>query len=262
MIWPDDYLIPGIKPFHQEEAGIIYCGESLDIIPRLPAGIIDGVITDPPYSSGGQFKSDRMKTTISKYVQTGHAARQREDFSGDNRDQRSFLAWCSLWLSACAHASSEGAVLCCFSDWRQIPILSDAIQCGGWTWRNLCTWWKPGIRMQKGRFSSSAEYVLYATNGPHDSDGDKSPQNVIKCATLIGNEKDHIAEKPIEVVKWASSVVRPGGIILDPFLGSGKTAVAAKELGRKFIGIEISEKYCAIAVKGLRQNVLNFEVGS
>ena len=47
MIWPDDYLIHGVEPFHQEEAGIIYCGDCREILPKLPK--VDLVLTDPPY---------------------------------------------------------------------------------------------------------------------------------------------------------------------------------------------------------------------
>src|SRR5208337_3242912 len=50
MTWPDDYLIPGIKPFHQEEAGVIYCGRAEDILPKLP--LTDLIITSPPYNMG------------------------------------------------------------------------------------------------------------------------------------------------------------------------------------------------------------------
>ena len=141
-------------------------------------------------------------------------------------------------MNACGHAANVGAVMCCFSDWRQVPVLTDAVQCGGWTWRNLCTWWKPGCRMQKGRFSSSAEFVIYATNGPHASDGESSPQNVVSCATLTGDDKEHIAEKPAEVVRWMVGVSRQMAVVLDPFMGSGSTGIACMDMDRTFVGIE------------------------
>ncbi|MCK4792362.1 MAG: site-specific DNA-methyltransferase [Desulfobacteraceae bacterium] len=238
-----------------------YLGDCLNILPELPENSIDAVVTDPPYSSGGQFRGDRIKSTISKYVQTGSPQNIRSDFSGDNRDQRSFFAWSTLWLTATTHIVNPGGILCCFSDWRQIPVMSDSIQAGGWTWRNLCTWWKPGCRMQKGRFSSSAEYILYATNGPHASDGEKSPQNVISRTTLLGDQKEHIAEKPIEVVQWACSVVRKKGTVLDPFLGSGTTAIACYNTGRKFIGIEKEKKYFDIAVARYRRETAQMRIG-
>lgn len=213
-------------------------GDSFDLIPTLPA-VVDAVLTDPPYSSGGMYRGDRAASTIAKYVQSDSGTRkQRTNFSGDNRDQRSFLAWCTLWLTACSNVSREGATLCCFSDWRQVPILTDAVQAGGWTWRNLCTWWKPGCRMQRGRFSSSAEFVIYATNGPHAGDGESSPQNVFSCATMSGDEKDHIAEKPAPVCDWLVSVTSPGALVLDPFMGAGTVGVACLKSGRRFIGIE------------------------
>lgn len=72
--------------------------------------------------------------------------------------------------------------------------------------------------------------------------------------------KRHPWPKPLPLIKkLLSHFSNEKNIILDPFLGSGTTAVAAKELGRKFIGIEISEEYCKIAVKRLKQGVLNFE---
>jgi site-specific DNA-methyltransferase (adenine-specific) len=231
-----------MKPTWASEDGrvALFLGDSLDVIPEINGREIAAIVTDPPYSSGGAFRGDRAASTVSKYVQsTSASAAIRPDFSGDSRDQRGFLAWCSLWLSAARAAASEGAVLCSFFDWRQLPILTDAIQCGGWIWRNVCTWWKPGCRMQKGRFSSSAEFLIYATNGPHASDGEGSPQNVISCASLSGDAKEHIAEKPQPVVDWALSVVRRGGLVLDPFMGSGTTGISCVRTGRPFIGIEI-----------------------
>lgn len=66
----------------------------------------------------------------------------------------------------------------------------------------------------------------------------------------------HPTEKPLELIKWAIDESRTTGTILDPFMGSGTTLRAAKDLGRKAIGIEIEEKYCEIAVKRLAQGVL------
>lgn len=215
----------------------LYLGDCLEILPRLEEFSIDAVITDPPYSSGGAFRGDRTQKTVAKYVQSGTQT-ERSEFTGDNRDQRSFLAWSSLWLCAARYACNDGAVLCSFIDWRQLPVLTDAIQSGGWVWRNLATWWKPGCRMQRGRFSASAEYVIYATNGAHDSDGERSPQNVFSCASLSGEDKDHIAEKPAEVAEWVVGVTKPRSTVLDPFMGSGAFGVACARTGRKFIGID------------------------
>ena len=66
----------------------------------------------------------------------------------------------------------------------------------------------------------------------------------------------HPTEKPLELIKWAIEESRTFGTILDPFMGSGTTLRAAKDLGRKAIGIEIEERYVEIAIKRLQQEVL------
>ena len=70
---------------------------------------------------------------------------------------------------------------------------------------------------------------------------------------------EHPSPKPYEAMRWLVSRL-PGDVILDPFMGSGTTLRAAKDLGRKAIGIEIEERYCEIAVKRLQQAVLPMEV--
>jgi site-specific DNA-methyltransferase (adenine-specific) len=208
---------------------------------------VDAVVTDPPYSSGGQFRGDRNQKTSAKYVQTGGSG-FREEFSGDNRDQRAFLAWSAIWIGQLLRASNQGAVFMAFTDWRQLPTMTDAIQAGGWVWRNIVTWWKPGIRMQRGRFSSSAEYVVYGSAGVPIA-GEKSPQNVMQFAPVAGGEKQHIAEKPTALLETLIGITEPGALVCDPFMGSGTTGVACANLGRKFIGIEIEPKYFDIACK-------------
>ena len=241
-----------MTPYYQDDAVTIYHGDSFDILHDLKG--IGAVVTDPPYSSGGAFRGDRAMKTTTKYVNSDTAA-YRPEFAGDNRDQRSFLAWSAMWLNAARVACEPGAVLCSYIDWRQLPVLTDAVQAGGWTWRNLATWWKPGCRMQKGRFSASAEYVVYASNGPV-TEGQGSPQNVFSCA--IDGDRDHIAQKPIDVMRWVLQVVPPGVVILDPFMGSGTTLRAAADCGHKAIGIEVDERYCEIAATRLSQGALDF----
>lgn len=232
----------------------LICGDCLEVLPTLEAGSVDGLITDPPYSSGGQFRGDRMASTREKY-QRSDAQTVLPCFTGDNRDQRAFLLWCTLWLSRARAACSIGAVACMFADWRQLPTATDALQCGGWTWRNIATWWKPGMRMQKGRFSSSAEYIAYATNGPHACDGEFSPQNVLRCSTIPTAARAHQSEKPVDVVAWCIGTVRASGLVLDPFMGSGTTGLACIHTGRKFIGIELEPRYFEVAVERCKQEL-------
>ena len=224
----------------------LYHGDCLDFMRTLPAGSVDAVVTDPPYSSGGQFRGDRMQSTIAKYVQSSSVDTWVSPFTGDNRDQRAFLVWCSMWMGQARRICKPGGVLLCFTDWRQLPTVSDALQCGGWVWRGIATWWKPGIRMQRGRFSLSAEYLVIGSNGDL-AEGERSPQNVFAMAPVNGSDKEHIAEKPVEVLDWALGVTAMGATVLDPFVGSGTTGVACVRTGRNFIGCEIDAGYFEIA---------------
>lgn len=233
-------------PYYDANGVTLYHADCFDMLHDLSG--IGAVITDPPYSSGGAFRGDRAMSTTSKYVRTSTAAYMPE-FGGDNRDQRSFLAWSSLWLNAARRASDPGAVLVSFIDWRNLPVMTDAVQAGGWTWRNIGTWWKPGVRNQKGRFSASAEYIVYATNGPAPQGVETSPANVLSCKN--DRERGHIAQKPENVMLWTLQVVPPSSLVLDPFAGSGSTLVAARRAGHTAIGIEVDERYCEIAAKRL-----------
>jgi DNA modification methylase len=68
--------------------------------------------------------------------------------------------------------------------------------------------------------------------------------------------RSHPNEKPLSLMKWCIEKAGEAGTILDPFMGSGTTLVAAKNLGRKAIGIEISQAYCDVAIKRLSQKIL------
>lgn len=72
------------------------------------------------------------------------------------------------------------------------------------------------------------------------------------------HDTGHPTQKPIQLMRWTLGFVA-GGTILDPFMGSGTTLVAAKQLGRRAIGIELEERYCEIAAKRLAQDCMRFE---
>lgn len=246
-------------PYYDDGTVTIYHADAFDVLHHLTS--VDAVVTDPPYSSGGAFRGDRAQQTTTKYVQSQTAA-YRPEFGGDNRDQRSFLAWCSLWLTAARKATRPAGVLCSFIDWRQLPVMTDAIQAAGWTWRGTAVWDKTlKARPSAGQFTSQAEYVVWGTNGPTERReiGYQIP-GVFSWPAPESAQREHIAQKPDEVMRWVLQTVPDRSTVLDPFMGSGSTLRAAKDCGHRAIGIDSDERYCEVAAKRLAQGSLFEEV--
>jgi site-specific DNA-methyltransferase (adenine-specific) len=250
-----------LTPYYSEAGITIYHGDCLDVMARL-GSVADLVLADPPYSSGGAFRSDRNRTTGDKYQHTHETIRVYDEFSGDNRDQRSFEKWSAWWLSECLHATKRGGVAGVFIDWRNVACITDAVQMAGWVYRGLVPWHKgTDQRPRKGWFRHNVEFLVFASNGPLLT-GATAPgmcQDGVLYCRMNGSEKLHQAGKPPELFTEILSVRPDWQTILDPFTGSGSTLVAAKDAGRKAIGIEIEERYCEIAAKRLSQGVLGLE---
>lgn len=215
-------------------AGIeLYFGDALEILPRLPAAIVDALITDPPYNSGGLVRGDRLAPTSLKYS----ASNCLPEFTGDTRDQRGYLAWSTLWLIGALRLIVPGGLAAVFTDWRQLPTTSDAFQAAGWTWRGIGVWQKTNPRPALGRYANQCEYVIWGTNGPRPITGHYAA-GAITHAIIPTRRREHIAQKPAAVMEWLLGPVPDGGLVLDPFSGSASTAIACIETGRRFIGIE------------------------
>lgn len=226
----------------------LYLGDCIEIIPTLPQ--IDALICDPPYSSGGMVRGDRMGSTRDKY-QSSDVKVEHPEFTGDNRDQRGFLAWSSLWLMLALDRAKPGAVAALFSDWRQLPTVTDALQSGGWVWRGLLPWDKLMARPMPNRFRQQCEFVAWGTNGPRDFSTDNADYHpgILTEKPPTNDDRVHSTQKPVGIMRILSRISPKGGIILDPFMGSGTTGVGAIDEGRDFIGIEKDPRIFEIACK-------------
>lgn len=240
-----------MEPYHQADGVTLYLGDVLAVLPSLPTGSVDAVIADPPYSSGGVTTAERKQSTRVKYVtgRLGDIIYERPDFPGDRRDQRGWAHWMALWLGEALRVTKPGGSVLIFTDWRQLPAASDALQAAGWTWRGIVTWVKPRSRSRptRGGFWGQAEYVLWGVNGSLRRDHDVYLPGVIEAAAPRGAERLHQTEKPVELLRTLVRVCPAGGMVLDPFAGSGSAGVAARLEGRAVVAVELAEYYAAMA---------------
>jgi len=230
----------------------LHLGDCLSFLQTLPDASVDALITDPPYSSGGLHLSARQGKTTAKYLNSN--GRTYPEFLGDNRDQRSHLHWSILWLSECFRVLKPGAPVCLFSDWRQIPTTTDALQGAGFMWRGIAVWDKTeGVRPVIGRFRQQAEYLVWGSKGdmPQDRGVGVLPGEY-RCSVKAA-DKFHVTGKPTELMRSLVKICPPGGVVLDPFAGSGTTLVAAEREGYQWVGCEMSEDYHRVASERLAQ---------
>ena len=234
----------------------LYLGDCLDVLPGLAPGSVGAVVTDPPYSSGGMYRSDRMKDTRTKY-QLSSVVDEKPLFSGDNRDQRSWCLWCCLWMGLLRRTCRSGAVLATFTDWRQLPTATDAIQAAGWLWLGIASWDKVDSRPMPNRFRQQTEFLVWGSNGPRP------------CVTSPGtsyhagawsvrppkSDREHSTQKPVKLLEMIVAIADDDDLVLDPFAGSGTTGVACIRTGRRFIGVELEPRYADIAVRRMEREL-------
>jgi site-specific DNA-methyltransferase (adenine-specific) len=201
----------------------LYLGDCLEILPTLVPGVAELVLTDPPYSSP---------------VVTGFGRSVERDYYGGLSMQRTYLKFLAKELERLVPAR-----VMVFCDEDYYPVLHEALY--HWPSRQMAVWDKGRIGLGNG-FRKQHELIIHAaTDGCdlHTWGGKGSHSSILRFTPVGREDRDHGAQKPLDLITY---LVRAGsrlGAVLDPFMGSGTTGIACGHLGRKFIGIEIEPKY-------------------
>lgn len=226
----------------------LYCGDCLGILPRLTG--IDAVITDPPYTK-----------RTHQGARGGEGYTRLVPFPPFSNEQ--FTSVCRLLVDV----AQRWVVMFC--DWRHAAQAEDAglpvIRCGVWVKDN------PMPQMSRDRPSTGWEAILMM----HGDKKKKRWNGATKSSVYqhgtsrygYFGPSNHPTEKPVTLVsRLVADFTDEGELILDPFMGAGSTGMAAIQMKRKFIGIEIDPDYFAIACarieKAQRQTRMEFEEGA
>lgn len=218
-------------------------GDALQVMATMPDASIDAVIMDPPYCSGSVSEASRSAAK-------GQGLRSENItrfgwFVGDNMGTAGLVFLLRAVAFETIRLLRGGGSLLVFCDWRMVPNLAPAIESAGLRYQNMVVWDKGSMGLGAG-FRAQHEIILHFTAGSPEYH-DKGLGNVLKCPR-IREERDHQTEKPVPLVEQLVRVVCPsGGTVLDPFGGSGTTAVAANNLGRHAICIERDADHVDVA---------------
>jgi site-specific DNA-methyltransferase (adenine-specific) len=242
------------------------CQDLLAALPHLPPGSVDLLIVDPPYNLTKDFNGSQFK----------------------QRDRSAYAAWLDRWISQLKPVLKPQASAYFCADWATSTALYPVLE-QHFTVRNRITWEREKGRGAQTNWKNASEDIWFCTvsdrytfnvdavklkrqvmapyrhttGQPKDWDDTGAqhyrlthPSNLWTDITIpfwsMAENTDHPTQKPEKLIAklmLASSNLRD--VVLDPFLGSGTTAVVAKKLGRQYIGIEQDLDYCCLAQKRL-----------
>jgi site-specific DNA-methyltransferase (adenine-specific) len=225
-----------MKPYFSDDSVTLYLGDCREIADWLTADVL---VTDPPY--GRNWKQGRARTT--------HADDSHAGIAGD-RDTTTRDAALQMWGDR--HAVAFGDLMLSPPiGTRQVGIYRKGADAG-----NKGTF---------GGFRRDVEAIYFI--GPWKAGLNGRSSVLASSATLQGGSHGltgrygHPHAKPVDVMETLIAACPPG-MVADPFAGSGSTLVAARNQGRKAIGIEMEERYCELIALRLSQGALSFDVAS
>ena len=215
---------------------MLHLGDCLDVMQGIPDGSVDMVMTDPPY--GMNFQSNRAKN-----------GPRHKKIEGDSVvDTR--------WLSDAFRLLKSGGGLISFCDWNTSHKWREEIECAGFIIKSQVIWDRMhhGMGDLKGAFAPQHDVIWYATKGRRIFVNGR-PMSVMRHKRPSpADDHGHPTCKPVMLMENLITATDDGsgGVIIDPFLGSGTTGVAAANTGRRFIGIERDPEYFAAASARIR----------
>lgn len=224
-----------VKPY-QEGGGIaIWHGDCRQVLKAMPADSVDLVVTDPPY--GVDWQSNRRNVKLEKII------------NDDSVD------WLEEAFAEVFRVMKPNTLCMSFYGWPQADAFVSAWRRCGFELKSHIVWVKNTFGL--GWFTRGQHEQAYLLTKGSPPKPDVAPSDVVVAAGT-GNEL-HPSQKPVGcLAPYITAYSKPGDIILDPFMGSGTTLRAAKELGRRAIGIDIDQRHCDTAINVCAQQVLGF----
>jgi len=204
------------------EVNKVYNEDCFNTIKKIKDKSIDLVLTDPPF--GMSFQSNHRKDKHKKIA------------NDDN------LEWLGAWVDEIARVVKDDSHIYVFCSWHKVDIFKQELE-RHFKIKNLMVWSKNGGGMGdlKGGYGGVHELCFFINNG-RNLNG-KRDVDVIRGAYRTGNN-NHPTEKPINLMEYLiEKSSSRGDLILDTFAGGGSTLIAAKRLGRDFIGVELDSDY-------------------
>ena len=234
----------------------LYLGDCLDIMKQLPNENVDLILTDPPYNCGK--KKFEIKEKSYKRINQEWDTYTKEDYKE---------LMINVFRESKRILKEGGSILVTgmFQNAFDTNIwLRDEI---GFIFRNFVTWFKPNampikFAKQIGCYAYSCEYINYFSKGKvktfnydiaKELNDNKQQRDVLTFKVCQDIKTGHPSQKPIKLWEYLIKIhSNENDLILDPFIGSGTTAIACKNLNRKCIGIEKSEEYIKIASERIK----------
>lgn len=211
------------------EINKIYQGDCLELIKKIKTNSVDCIVTDPPYCIG--TTSNGMKASW--------------------HDNNLVIPFFNKLFAEWNRVLKTGSSIYINTDWRTYPFLYPLLY-KYFTIKNCIVWDYEWIKAGS-HYRFSHEFIIFAIKGEQKRKFSASERDVWRIKPINFTNKDptlHPTRKPDDLVRkmiLQGSVV--GDTILDVFIGSGTTAIVAKQEGRNFVGFEIDEKMCATANK-------------
>lgn len=227
----------------------IFKGDCLTLMRQLPGGAVDLIVTDPPYN----IASDHALT-----MNNGRLMTTAEAWGAwDQYDDRTYRRFVAALLREFFRLLRPGGQLYVWLGSRYLGSAIDSGEAAGFRYRAklVAVKARPQPSWTEGNWRSCYEECLYFSKGrpwPFHFDGQARMKNVLSLP-YEPKESEHPTEKrPSMIAPLIEASSNPGDLVLDPFLGSGTTAVVARQLGRDYLGIEREESYLAMARERLR----------